>query len=248
PPVSTDTGPIPGEPDAGRVDGGEQPLPDAGEPPSSDGGEPLPDAAEPPPSDAVHFNLVIRQTEQACSGCGIWFDPQGDPTQRPRLVVRYRDGGEERTLEWQRGLERPLYAYYISNEGTSRAEREDTLLMKRSPQRTGLLFADLSPIPAGAEILEARLHAHIHTHEGLANSDRSSVLTVYEGTREWDFATVDWNHYAAGARWTTPGGDGGGVVREIHAGRDMQDRGFSKASPNAHFDFTAHVTALQAAR
>ena len=207
---------------------------------------------EPPPVAAatMHFNLVLRQTLQSCGGCGIWFDPQGVAARRPRLVVRYSVAGAEQTREFQRGMSHELFGYFIAppSEAGPRASHEDALLVKQGPARTGLLFSDLSSIPEGAEILEARLYMHIHVREGLANSDRTSVLTVYEGMHEWDFATVNWNQWRPGLAWTSAGGDSGPVVREIRADRDLWGRGFSKANPDANFDFTAYVTELQRAR
>ena len=202
----------------------------------------------PAPGSEMHFNLVMRQTVQPCSGCGLWFDPQGNAAKEPRLVVRYRDGGREQTHTYQHASgDRPLEAYYLAPPGETgpRSSHQQALLIKESPARIGLVYVDLSDIPPGAEILEARLHLHLHTHEGLANSDRESVLRVSRGVRRWDFDTVDWNQTAAGVPWTTPGGDEGSLIREIRADRDLWGRGFNKANPDADFDFTAHVTALQ---
>ena len=202
------------------------------------------------PNPPLIFNLVFRQTFQSCAACGIWFDPQGNPGDRPRLVVRYNHKGSEQSQTFQYGKSHPLYAYFLAPPAQAgpRSEHEHSLLVKKAPARTGLVFADLSVIPPQAKILQARLHLHIDTKEGLSNNDKTSVLTVYTGLRKWDFKTVDWNQWTTGKLWKTPGGDSGAVVRKLEAGPDFWARGFNKANPNAHFDFTPHVVSLQAKR
>ncbi len=193
------------------------------------------------------FNIIIRQTVQACSSCGIWFDWQGVDSQKPRLVVVYEHLGQPHTVEYRHGLSGMDNAHSIfttpQNSGT-----KHSLLVKQTPVRNGLFRADISDIPAAATIVSATLHLHLDTDEGLAYSDHSSVLQVHACDRPWDWDHVTWTNYDSGLAWSQAGGDFGPLIREIRAQEDLHARGFNKANPDAHFDFTAHVQQLQAAR
>lgn len=221
--------------DAATLDGA---LPDASMP---DAGM---DAATDPP---LVFNIIIRQTVQACGGCGIWFDWQGAQANKPRLVIHYDHLGQSHTAEYQHGLGGMDNAHSIflsqSNDGT-----KHSILVKQTPHRNGLFRADISDIPAAATIVSATLHLHIDTDEGLANSDNSSVLEVHACDKAWNWDTLSWTHYDTGLAWNQAGGDFGPSIRLIRAKEDLHDLGYSKANPNVPLDFTAHVQGLQAAR
>lgn len=92
------------------------------------------------------------------------------------------------------------------------------LLIKQSSGKVGRFQADLSPIPRGG-ISRATLYMKLNTHEGIANSDNSSVITVYDCSS----------------------GSQGAVVRTITAAQDIKGKGYSKANPNVPIDFTAYA-------
>ena len=200
--------------------------------------------------DELVFNIIIRQTHQSCSGCGIWFDWQGKQADKPRLAVKYEHDGVQHTAEYQHGLGGMdnAHAIWIQSGKAHDDGNKHEMLIKKGPHRNGLLRVDVSDIPADATITQARLHLHINKHEGLANGDHSSVLMVHESAREWDWNSVSWTHAATGQPWTTTGGDLGREVREIHAGVDMHDLGFNKGHPNGFFDFTPYMQLLQSER
>lgn len=237
------------------------PLPDTG-PDGSTDADSRPDVQDADiPTDAeedaeedesfLFFNIILRQTHQACDSCGIWFDWQGAQDAKPRVVVRYQHLGLEHRRTYQHGLddeENAFGIYIVPGDPGPPEERLHSLLIKDSPRRVGLFLADMSDIPVEAEILEARLHLHIHTGEGLANSDHSSVLAVYECPVLWRWTEVDWTNASEGVGWTTAGGDMGALIREIRAQEDLWDQGFNKANPNASFDFTDYVRELQGRR
>jgi hypothetical protein len=200
--------------------------------------------------DALVFNIIIRQTYQSCSSCGIWFDWQGEQANKPRLVVEYEHVGALHTAEYQHdlgGMDN-AHSIWIQSGHAHDEGNKHQMLIKQSPHRKGLLRVDASDIPAAATITEARLHLHINKHEGLANADHSSILMVHESARDWDWNSVSWTHAATGQPWTTEGGDLGREVREIHAGGDMHDLGFNKAHPDGFFDFTPYMQLLQSER
>jgi hypothetical protein len=241
----------------GAVDAGEPTDADpndAGDPVDAAPNDAAPnDAAQPDSGDdaatagPLVFNIIIRQTVQACSGCGIWFDWQGVQSQKPRLVVEYQHLGQPHTAEYQHELNGMdnAHSFFISQQNDG---AKHSILVKQTPRRNGLFRADISDIPAAATIVSATLHLHIETDEGLANSDNSSVLAVHVCDRPWNWDHVTWTSYDNGLAWSQAGGDFGALIREIRAKEDLHDLGFSKANPNAHFDFTAHVQQLQAAR
>jgi hypothetical protein len=200
--------------------------------------------------DGLVFNVIVRQTYQSCSGCGIWFDWQGAQANKPRLVVEYEHAGELRTADYQhdlRGMDNAHTTWIQRGRGHEEGNKHQ-MLIKHGPQRNGLLRVDASDIPVDATIVEALLHLHLNSHEGLAGGDRTSTLMVHECARDWDWNSVSWTHAATGQPWTTAGGDFGREVGELHAGRDMHGRGFNKGRPNGFFDFTAYMQLLQSER
>jgi hypothetical protein len=201
-------------------------------------------------SNMLLFNIIIRQIHQSCSSCGIWFDWQDQQANKPKLVVKYEQAGEQYTVEYQHdlmGMDN-AHAIWIKSGLDHDETHKHQMLIKRGPRRNGLFRVDASDIPVDASIVEARLHLHLNNREGLANSDHTSTLMVYECTRNWNWNSVSWTHATRDQLWMSEGGDFGREVREIHAGRDMHDRGFRKSSPNGFFDFTPYMQLLQRER
>jgi hypothetical protein len=230
------------EQDAGTVDanGGEDgPIetPDAQTEPLDSG----------PSHDPLWFNIIVRQTEMACSSCGIWFDWQQEQENKPKLVVEFQHEGSGQANTYQHGLGgmENAFSMYLSAAGD---RIKHSMLVKKSLARHGFFRADIGDIPVGATVTKATLHLHIHTHEGLAFSDQSSVLAVHACDKLWSWDHATWSQYDQGASWNESGGDFGAFIREIRAKEDLVDRGFSKANPDAHFDVTAYVAELQATR
>ncbi len=222
----------------------------------------------------MSLNLIMQQIEQPCSDCSIWFWDMGVPEQRPRLELEHVVDGVTTVAQFQtspRGTDGDLHAARILGEppywGPGACEELDEDCrsdfahhfqargtVDGAPLWHGILFGDLSPIPCDATITRAHLHLHINEDEGLANADHTSVVALHRGLREWDPVWVTGTRYAkdpvtgANLPWTTPGGDFGELVLELHAQRDFWDRGFNKANPRAWFDFTDHVAQLQRER
>lgn len=136
-----------------------------------------------------NFSVLLEQTTQTCADCGVWFDSA-------ELVVQYAGSNKPYT--------------YRQNGG---------LLIKQSSGKTGRIQTSLASIPAGSAIIKATLNMRLNSHEGIANSDNTSVITVY------DFS----------------GGSKGPVVRTITAATDIKGKGYSKSNPNVPIDFTAYA-------
>ncbi len=222
----------------------------------------------------LEFNLLMEQTTQACRDCQIWFWGMGVPEQRPRLEVQYTDSSGAHSATFHAGslathgellvarilAENPWlgpgscppgnvacaadFLHHLEARGT----------LEGAPLWHGLLYSDLSLIPCDATIDQAQLHLHINEDEGLANSDHTSVVSFYRGTKTWDPRFVNGQRYSNDAEtgqdlmWDTPGGDFGDFVLDLEAQRDFWDRGFNKANPAASFDFTGYVSDLQQER
>lgn len=133
------------------------------------------------------FNLRFVQTVQPCASCGIWFDSA-------QLVVQYTGDNNKPFTKVQKG----------------------SLLIKQASGSVGRFQANLSAIPAGALINKATLNMRLNTHEGIANSDNSSVIEVYDAPT-------------------------GAFVRRITAAADIKGRGYSKSNPVVPIDFTAYA-------
>lgn len=138
-----------------------------------------------------NFDLSFKQTVQPCASCGIWFNSA-------ELVVSYSGDNNKPFKKLQRG----------------------NLLIKQASGRVGRFQADLSPIPASATITKATLYMRLNTAEGIANSDNSSVIEVFDAPT-------------------------GTFVRRITAAGDIKGKGYSKSNPNVPIDFTAYAKQLR---
>ena len=136
---------------------------------------------------SYNFDLKFIQTVQPCASCGIWFDSA-------QLVVQYGGDNNKPYTKTQRG----------------------NLLIKQASGKVGRFTANLSTIPAGAAITKATLYMRLNTHEGIANSDNSSVIEVYDNPT-------------------------GAFIRRITAAGDIKGKGYSKGNPNVPIDFTAYA-------
>ncbi len=217
----------------------------------------------------LDFDLVLKKTSAPCWDCEFWFDPMEVEEQRPALEVTYTSAGVTETAVFQDGplgTDGDLISTFIMGADAllgpgscplgDEACYADFLHKIRTQvwdgvhYYNGLVFSDISSIPCGAEIDEAKLWLWIHQERGLANSDATSTASFYRGVRDWDYRYVNGVRYnvdSAGndLHWTTAGGDIGAHVRDLEAQADFWERGFHKASPNAWFDFTDHVQELQ---
>lgn len=105
------------------------------------------------------------------------------------------------------------------SQGTFTRSQSGSLLIKQSPNRQGRFRADISSIPSSASIKSATLYMNLNRAEGIANSDNSGVIAVYD--------------YSGGKR--------GAHVRNITAGGDIKGKGYSKAKPRVPIDFTSYA-------
>lgn len=136
-----------------------------------------------------NFSLLFLQDVQPCASCGIWFDSA-------ELVVNYTGSNKPYTFR-----------------------QNGNLLIKQSSGKQGRFQTSLASIPAGSAITKATLYMRLNSHEGIAGSDNSSVISVY------DFS----------------GGSRGPLVRKITASGDIKGAGYSKSNPNVPIDFTAYA-------
>ena len=105
-----------------------------------------------------------------------------------------------------------------TNKGTFRFNQSGSMLIKQRPYRQGYFRANLSSVPKDAQIQSAILYMHLNHHEGIANADSTSVISV--------------SGYVNGALQ---------YVRDINAGSDIKSRGYSKGNPVVPIDFTQYA-------
>lgn len=79
------------------------------------------------------------------------------------------------------------------------------LLMLSAGARSTLHF-DVSSVPEGARVLDAKLALHGNPYDPLVGS-RPRPVSVHEMTGGWTGSQATWNSRATGQPWTTPGGD-----------------------------------------
>ena len=104
--------------------------------------------------------------------------------------------------------------------GTYTSPKSGSMLVKARPYSQGRFKADLSSIPENATIHSATLYMRLHPHEGIANSDNSSVITAYD---------------VNGPKTK---------VRDISARHDIKGKGYNKGNPNIPVDFTKYTQQL----
>ena len=109
----------------------------------------------------------------------------------------------------------------VTDKGTFRFNQSGSMLIKQNPFRRGFFRANLSAVPKDARIQSATLYMHLNHHEGIANSDKASIISV--------------SGYVNGSLQ---------YVRDITAAGDIKGRGYSKANPSVPFDFTQFARRL----
>jgi TolB protein len=90
---------------------------------------------------------------------------------------------------------------------------EQRLAVRAPGIKSGLIKFDLSPLPAGAMVQQAKL-----TLYSLARSNTNGTeIAAYGLTKAWDEGQATWENAAAGSAWTTPGAtsDKGSVVATV---------------------------------
>jgi hypothetical protein len=231
------------------------------------------DASLPPRTEScgtLELNLIMRQIEQPCSDCSIWFWSMGVPENRARLELEYSDINGTYITHFQagpRGTHGDLWTARILGEnpywGPGSCSEDDpecpaSFLHHMQARGTfdgaplwhGLLYGNLSVIPCDALIIRAHLHLHINEDEGLANADHSSIVALHKGIKIWNPRWVNGLRYDhdensnTDLNWDQAGGDFGELIMQLEAQRDFWDRGFHKANPNAWFDVTDHLIEL----
>lgn len=111
----------------------------------------------------------------------------------------------------------------IHSAGKFSKSQTGSLLIKKIPYRQGRFRADISSIPSSATIQSATLYMRLNRAEGIANSDSSSVIAVYD--------------YSNGSK--------GPLVRKITASGDIKGKGYSKSNPTVPIDFTRFARKVQ---
>jgi hypothetical protein len=222
----------------------------------------------------LEINLIMRQIEQPCADCSIWFWSMGVPENRARLELEYRDSTGVHVAQFQAGPlgthgdlwtarilgENPYWGPGSCDVNNAECPRDFLHHMQArgtfdgAPLWHGILYGDLSILPCEAMITRAHLHLHINEDEGLANADHSSIVALHRGLRVWNPSLVNGHRYDRNENnytdltWENLGGDFGELVMHLEAQRDFWDRGFHKANPRAWFDVTSHLIDLQAER
>lgn len=182
--------------------------------------------------DPVHFSLRFSQSVMACGSCGIIFSSEGNQERKPKLVIEYSVSGQQKTLEIQEGLNGAQNGYSMSEGGNQKFSlKEHTMLIKQTGAY-GYYYADIGELPVNAQVNKATLYLNLDHSEGLANSDKTSVLDVHEYSKAWSFSN------------TFQGGQAGDLIRKISAADDFWGQGISKANPWGGYDFTAFVKKL----
>ncbi|CAK8725511.1 Twin-arginine translocation signal domain-containing protein [Candidatus Electrothrix laxa] len=104
------------------------------------------------------------------------------------------------------------------SDGTFTSSQSGSLLIKET-RGPGYFSADLSSISSSSTIENASLIMSLNAHEGIANSDNSSVIEVYDNSS----------------------GSPGDFVRTITAKDDIKGKGYDKGNPNVPIDFTDYA-------
>ena len=96
------------------------------------------------------------------------------------------------------------------------------MFVKLGGNRVGRVDWDLSSIPANATIKKATYYMLFNRHEGIANSDSTSVVKVF-----------GWINNKRT------------LIKTLEAGRDIKSRGYNKVNNNVPFDYTDYVRRIR---
>jgi hypothetical protein len=198
----------------------------------------------------MHFNIIMKMTQQGGSGCGIWWSWQDKQANKPKLVIDYSEGGSKKTATYQHGMNgmKNAWAYFFRHgEATHYPDHLHDMLVKKSPARNCIFLCDISDIPSDAAISKAELFLHIHTAEGLGNSCKSEVVEIHHCPTVWNPEVVTAKVYDTGKNWNTENGDFGEHILTLKSA-EMHASGWNKGHPNGSIDFTDYMKGLQAGR
>ena len=149
------------------------------------------------------------------------------PTPTQPAAPTATPGGSQTTAVFQRGLN----GYDGVTDGLVNAWSPSTnygtysqLFVRSGDWMSTLMRFDLGSIPAGSEILEARLELYA---TGSSNSS-SMEMRTFEMRRNWDEARVTWNQSVAGTNWGKPGANDTTVDRYVQPVDAVQVSGTSR--------------------
>lgn len=139
------------------------------------------------------LNGTLRMLGTALSGCSVSCG-SGPPPPSPTTVT----------------INAPIDAsIWQFSPGMNFGSMADLWVLPWTPSWTFrfLIRFDLSSIPAGASIVQARIHLHESTTFGVTRT-----IGGYRATRSWTENGVTWKNAQAGTPWTLPGGDAVGTA------------------------------------
>jgi len=139
------------------------------------------------------------------------------------------------------------HGFFIKKDGWDGDNRElhkHNIKQQDGLVRHGLFKCDISDIPLDASIVEATLHLHIHSREGLIRG-ACSIIGFFECKKEWDWDYVDWLQYDDGLPWDAEGGDCGVKIKDLWVIEDIRNQGYGMTINQFPLDLTDCVIALQ---
>jgi hypothetical protein len=145
---------------------------------------------------------ALTATPSASSGRPGRADLDGRDLAAPRLQVILQPGdGDDVTLK-----DAPI----TDADPDANAALGALLQRRMSPAHRSLLRWDLSSIPPGSVIQDARLELHAFDR----GSAQATTIEIFKVRVPWQETTVTWNQASTGALWDEPGCSGAGTDRE----------------------------------
>jgi CubicO group peptidase (beta-lactamase class C family) len=204
---------------------------------------------EPPSATDMKVNLITKYLTSSCSS-GLWFGWQGEQQYKPMLEIVYELEQVPYINVYQHGFNGldDAHAFFIKEDGgwdgDDRELHKHNISQQAGAVRHGLFKCDISDIPPDANIVEATLHLHIHSEEGIRRGS-CGVIGFFECTKEWNWDTVDWFQYGDGLLWDAEGGDYGVKVKNLWVIEDIRNQGYGLTNNQFPLDLTDYVIALQ---
>jgi hypothetical protein len=155
-----------------------------------------------------------------------------------KAFVSVQLSGSDETVTLQQGLngyDGASDVYFDNNYPTRREGSLDAANLRLAKgQQSVLVRFDLSPLPAGIQIVSANLSLWCY----YAQFSTPTLIEAYQVLRSWTDAEATWNEWRSGEAWAEPGCNGGGVDRTTVP---VTTRNLSTAERWYAFDITSAV-------
>jgi hypothetical protein len=148
----------------------------------------------PEPDETFHVNLSLADNAVIVDDQGLGTIRDNDGVQTP-VTVSFQDGAA--------GYGGTRDTKLVSDAPGTNFGSDSKIELDGSPDSSGLLYWDLTSIPAGSRVSAVDITLNI-------TNGSSHIFNFFEAQRDWVEGEATWINYASGQSWQLAGGDGSG--------------------------------------